>query len=297
MSAPSEICQSSGGTITPGNPCHLSPTAGGLGLGDWQYLVNFRPPQEVKVGVKKRFWGESSEAVGQLYHPIEDGVGQINLDLYVLPIGVLPSIDGIMLTPAQLFRYLRVHLDNFMDHSELWFEPYEPEDLIKWESDSPLCSVMHFELGGHGRSAIPPLNPENMSVVASEVIDSDHWIFTPLWTPRDENHPVSGNRQFGLATRRPDDVYAEPYDGVFYDPVLQDTLYFYARGADRCTGVADWALSDTIFSGGHSCWWSAFNKLKKWVNANGGETTSVTYTSKRYDWDTIKSQYWKSPPQ
>lgn len=289
MTAPSVICQTSGGTITPGNPCHLSPAASGLLLGDWRYLINFQPPADVVTHLQTRF--SDGDDNGDCYHHIEKAHGDINLDFYAVYIHRLPVIDGVQVTNAELLRYLRVHLDNFMNHSEVWFSNYELEDLAKWESDAPLGAVMSFQMGGGGRLWDPEMNPDNASVVASEVT-SDHWIFTPLWTPNDENHPVSGNRQFGLAVRKPQDSYPRPYDSAFADVVTCDTLYFYARGADRCTGVLDRLVSGTVFAGGDSCWVGAFAKLRAWIEANGGSASVPGRFSERYDWDTIKTAYW-----
>ena len=293
MAAPSEICQSSGGTIVPGNPCHLSPAAAGLPLVDWQYLINFRPPASVKSAVHQRFHQEAHDTPD--YHPIEFGSGPINLDFYLVYIHQMPIIDGARLTSSDLITYFKKNLTSFMDTSKVTFGSYETEDYVKWQSDDSLGSVMHFHIGAQGESWLPFANPENLSVVASEIA-SDHWIFSPLWTPNDQNHCVSGNRQFGIGTRRVSDTYSPPHDIVFGDPPAADIPYVYMRGADRCTTPADWIMSNSIFAGGNDCWTGACNKLQQWVDNNGGRASIPGCISKRYDWDTIKAAYWQNPP-
>lgn len=314
MTAPNEICQSGGGTITPGSPCHLSPPADAMGLADWQYLINFRPPAAVKSSIHKRL---HQEAFGTPdYHAIEGGAGAINLDFYPVYLDQLPTIDGVQLTPQEVLTYFRKNLSSFMDTSKVTFGSYDTEDYVKWQSDDPIGSVMRFHMGlldyvgtthipligdvvldthAQGESWMPLVNPENAGVVASE-ITSDHWIFATLWTPKDQNHPVSGSRQFGVGTRCVTDTYSSTYDRIFSDPLTQDIPFVYMRGADRCTTIPDWIVCGKIFDGANACWSGACKKLQAWVNSNGGRASIPGCISNRYDWDAVKAVYWQNPP-
>jgi hypothetical protein len=297
MTAPSEICQSAGGTIVAGNPCHLSPAAVTDGFGDWQYVLNVRPSDAIKLSLAQRFYttAASSGPAFPVYHQIELATGDINLDFYVVYIHSLPTIGGNQVSANGLLDYVRTHLGDFMDHSSsganVWFRNYEERDRLQWTSSDPLGTVMHFSINGDNWEASVV---ENLSVVATEMA-SDHWIFSTIWTPKDLGHPVSGNRQFGMAIRRPADTYAPPYSLVFGDPVTTDTLYFYTRGADRCTTIADAALAGVVFNGGHMCWLGLTQKVQQFVKDNGGDASFQGAISDRHDWGAISATYWKSP--
>jgi hypothetical protein len=318
MTAPDEICDSSVGTVVAGNPCHLSPPGDTLGFEDWRYVINFRPPDAVKRSLAQRFYtpAASSGPAYPVYHQIELGVGDINLDFYPVYIQTLPNdAGGNQMTANGALDYIRTHMGDFMDNSStganVYLKPYADQDVTQWASSAPLGTVMHFGIGGANWEVTVQ---ENLSVVAAEMA-ADHWIFTTIWTPKDLGHPVSGNRQFGMATRRVGDTYSPQYGLVFGDKVTTDTLYFYTRGADRCTTTADWALHSTIFMGGHQCWLGLQRRVRNWIVANGGQasfpnaapqpanpyaptdptTDTVNSISGRNDWVSISKAYWDSP--
>jgi hypothetical protein len=325
MTAPDEICDSSVGTVVAGNPCHLSPPGDTLGFEDWRYVINFRPPSGVTSTLKTRFHSGPMPLTPEIiYHQIELGTGDINLDFYPVYIQTLPNdAGGNQMSANGTLDYIRTHMGDFMDNSSsghnplagsganVYLKPYADQDVTQWASSSPLGTVMHFGIGGANWEVTVK---ENLSVVAAEMA-ADHWIFTTIWTPKDLGHPVSGNRQFGMATRRVGDTYSQQYGLVFGDPVTTDTLYFYTRGADRCTTIGDWALHTTVFMGGHMCWLGLQRRVRNWIVANGGQasfpnaapqpanpyvptdptTDTVNCISGRNDWGSISKAYWDSP--
>ncbi|CAA9377131.1 MAG: hypothetical protein AVDCRST_MAG93-8906 [uncultured Chloroflexia bacterium] len=167
-----------------------------------------------------------------------------------------------------------MNLSEFFDTRYAEFSPYDEIEGNKW-SYSPLTTVGHFDMNGW-------LNLDDGSVVCSEFAP-DHWIFSTLWTPDDQDHPVSGNREFGFF------VPENPSGG---DPYY----VFYTRGADRPTGLLDYAVSNTIFAAAHSLWTSFQVKLTLFIDKNGGEANLRHPYSCRYDWDTVRASYHNPTP-
>jgi hypothetical protein len=117
MGDPSVVCSSMGGTAGQGGSCVLSPPDEKAALRDWEYILNFRPPQAAKDELKVRF--ETSEP---FYHPIEDGLGPLNLDFYPVQIAKLPSIGDTQIDAAHVVRFVRRNLTNFLERSIVWFQ-------------------------------------------------------------------------------------------------------------------------------------------------------------------------------
>ncbi len=67
---------------------------------------------------------------------------------------------------------------------------------------------------------------------------------------RDDYHPVSGNRQFGLKTNA---------DG---------TYTFYTKGADRATSIFDAIISPGIYYGGSLLWAAVMQNIQNFVGAS-----------------------------
>jgi hypothetical protein len=173
-------------------------------------------------------------------------------------------------------------------------------DSALWFSEAPLTAVMRFHLavlvaGGLG-------GEDNADVICAEHA-ADHWIFSTVPTPKDGNHPVSGNRQFGFATLGAGKSLSSVYQksGISFDNADKDALFFFTRGADRVTNVVHQIGSDTVFAGGHACWQSLQQKVMSWINANGGEATIPGFVSQRWDWGNIKAGVttglWNNPPR
>jgi hypothetical protein len=296
MGDPSVVCQSLGGTAGGDKSCVLSPPDEKAKLKDWEDLLNFRP-REVKDALRKRFNGQYDP----IYHPIEAGYGALNLDFYAVQITKLPSIAGSELSQEQLVRYIRWNLGAMIDPSIARFTSYDSVDDQVWGSmDSALGAVMHFEIqtGVMGGT-------DFAGVVAAEYA-TDHWIFSTLPTPRDDKHPVSGNRKFGCAVLRAGQTLSDVYQkaGVSIDNKNGDALYFYTRGADRCTRAIDYAASatgDAVFAGGHACWLSLQQRVMAWIIKQGGQAIVAGNVSERWDWGAIRAgglgSLWHDPSQ
>src|SRR5262249_6332040 len=123
----------------------------------------------------------------------------------------------------QFLTYWRQHFNDFLDTDIGETAPYGDSDETRWPSDSPLGSIVHWDMkafwGDAGKL-------DDGSVLLGSA-SPQRWIFSTVWTPDDEWHPVSGNREFG---------YVEDADGGYT---------FYTRGADRLSGVLDLGVNGT----------------------------------------------------
>lgn len=314
MSAPDSICEQSGGVISPGNPCVLSPQGAATGFGDWQYLINHRP-----TGLNWEIHNRIPDAPDPGYHAIEDAVGEeCNLDFYPVQILELPKINNVWpamdktpMSIQDIVYQLRTNINSFVDSANCArFEHYDPNyDRQKWESKDPnevygavisIKMLMFTRLGGG--------NPEDGSVITSEY-KSDHWIFSTLWTPEDGAHPVSGNRQFGVGVLRAQDSLdltaygpcinknGNTSPGVSFIATGQDIPYFYIRGADRCTCSRHALKSGTVFECSDALWKDCQVRVARWIESLGGKAHIPGSVWRQLGWNNdIKSNgLWLNP--
>jgi hypothetical protein len=299
MGDPSVVCKSVGGTAGQNDSCVLSPPDQTADLKTWENILNFRP-HFAKAKLRARF-GDAWPC----YHAIEDALGPLNLDFYPVQVLKLPSIGGTELDGEHILMVIRRNLTDFLDRSIVWFDAYptgkdkdgvECDEGKLWFSDNPLTALMHFHL--QVRLQHVDMGGEDRASVVCGEFASDHWIFSTLKTPEDGNHPVSGNRQFGVAALAAGKSLGPLYDktGMFFDNKDKDALFIFTRGADRVTNVAHQIGSETVFAGGHACWLSFQQKIMSWINAHGGAAVIPGFISERWDWNSIKQGgLWHNP--
>ncbi len=233
----------------------------GFAATEWEPLISLRPPTSIQAAVNAR-------GVNWHVHRIEDANGDINLDYYPISVAALPTIGGRTLTADELLSRIRLDINHFVDTRLAEFSPYDAGEASMWTSGSPLGAVVHIEMKAFGGW----INPDDGSVVVSDFAP-DHWTFSTIWTVMDMAHPVSGNRQFG---------YTASEGGGYV---------FYARGADRTTGLLDLAAMSVVYSSAHNLWLSFQSAVEAFVNANGGSATVGSATSIRTPWPPIKADY------
>ncbi len=199
-------------------------------------------------------------------HRIEDARGPINLDFYPVYIERLPVLNGREMKPTEFLDLVRGHLGDFIDKDVARFTFYDKRSLKQWASPDPIGAVMRFDIG----SASWNLNAgiEGASVVVTRATDLS-WTFSTVHTEEDHGHPVSGNREFGLATQA---------DGSYV---------LYTRGADRATSWIDSVLAVDVFGGADACWISFQRGATDWVNEHGGTATVGERVWERHDWDEV----------
>jgi hypothetical protein len=228
----------------------------------WTELIGFRPPVAIQESVNDRF---SLPIVGgNVFQPVEDGVGPINLDYYPVTITDWPTVDGETFTPERLILYLRegTHLNALVEAADTEFSPYDADpDGPIWASSDPTGAVVHIDM------ALDIANPDDGAVVVTEA-GIDYWIFSTLWTAGDLYHPVNGNRWFGFFLE-------------------DDGSYTFATlGADRVsTSVNDLLVADSIFEGADRLWLTLQRGLANFITAGGGTAIVGEAFSERYQWD------------
>jgi hypothetical protein len=234
-------------------------------LSAWEGLISFRPPHEVQRATVRT-------GPDWTIQRIEKAYGDINLDYYSVSIARLPA--GFS-APEALLSHIRVKLADFLDKEACEFTPYDEQvNGPKWRGPDPLSAVMHFNM-----TSLPlevPANFEDGSVICSE-IDANHWIFSTLWTPDDLDHPVSGNRLFGVS--RTDQGWE-----------------VFTRGADRISTwgnwTSNWVISDLVFRGGHRCWTSFQRRVREFVQSHDGGAALGVTSSHRYRWSDVEAAYY-----
>jgi hypothetical protein len=208
----------------------------------------------------------------------------VNCDFFPVRIQQLP----IGHTPASLLEYFRVHINDFISSSlGINFSPYEMSDPsipLFWTDPrfnsidtSSTGALVHIEIPGNDGSVV--LSGYNHSFLSSGY-QSHSFTVTTMQTPLDNEHPVAGNRRWG--------VYNDPYGG----------FTFYTMAVDR---IWDWwtqAGSDAIgaltgndgFDRADELWTDVQQNMINFINTNGG---SATYYSRktiiaRPKWNDVK---------
>jgi len=238
-------------------------------LQEWARLISLRAPAPIQAAMNARF---SFFGTAQVIHAIEAAHGPINLDYYPVRVEALPTDGASTMTPENLLETVRRNLSNFVDGSPngCHFSPYDP--LIDTAAWLPVFlpafpgAVVSIDMFSSG------INVDSGSVVLAEGTP-DQWVFSTLWTPNDQAHPVSGNRQFGFV------------------PGSAGEFIFFTRGADRTTGALDDLLAGTVFGAAHQLWLSFQRRLAAFVNGNGGLAVVEPAVSNRYDWPPVRDAY------
>lgn len=227
-------------------------------------LLSFRPPLDVQRDVVLHD-GANAE-----FHRIEDGHGPVNLDFYPVHIERLPSLNGREMTPEDFVDYARRTLDDFLDDDVAKFSFYDKESLEKWASDDPLGAIMRFDIRPAGWNLNAGIEGGSVALTAQTPLS---WTFSTVRTDEDHGHPVSGNREWGLAPQE---------DGSYV---------FYARGADRPTGVVDSLVFVEVFEGADDLWTGMQARVADWVNEHGGSATVMPRTWERHSWDSVEEDF------
>jgi hypothetical protein len=251
------------------------------GLQDWQRLISFRPDTLLQLSVNARF--QTFGLPARIIHEIEVANGDINLDYYPIRITALPIFGGQTMQAAALLEFIRRNINSFVDTRPEGanFVPYDSLiDGNLWSPQFGLGSSPGAVLSIDIYSSVQgvSVNVDDGSVLLSESTQ-DHWIFSTLWTPNDLGHPVSGNREFGFKI------------------ASAGEFIFYTRGADRLTSLLDTLAADAAFNGADKLWRSFQRRIADFVNANGGIASIEPRLWDRYDWSTVKTQYFNPTVQ
>jgi len=118
------------------------------------------------------------------------------------------------MSPEQYLEQIRTNLNDYIDTSISEFEGYRglSGKWGRWTSGNPLGSVLSIDFNAPGGI--------EFGSVVSIVNASNRWVFATAQTPVDDDHPVSGNREFGVTRNG-------------------SQITFYTRGVDRLTSTID----------------------------------------------------------
>lgn len=172
--------------------------------------------------------------------------------------------NGSRFLPTDFIEFIRRNINSFVNDSYCKFQPYYLpsygiDDSNRWNSTDFLHSVLNIDIAG----------PDNGSVIVSEVNSGAGWTFTTIDEPRYGEHPVSGNREFG--------VVINP-DGSFT---------IYTKGADRLTSIDGSVLesaSGIPFASADGLWASFQQK----INSHSGISTIGQPITERPNWSKIR---------
>lgn len=215
---------------------------------------------------------------------LQDASGSVvNCDFFPVRITQLPS--GF--TAESLLEYFRTHINEFISPSQnKSFQPYQHgsfNDAARFYSpyEASVGSLIHIDMST--TNTILPL-PVDGSVVISDYQrktepsgkQSHHFTFSTLETPLDFEHPVAGNRRFGIYNNS-----SSPNEFTFYTMAVDRTW-------DWSSGLGNGATNG--FEDADRLWRNIQQNFVEFVTRHGG--TAGTFQPKDYiatpDWDLVK---------
>ena len=214
---------------------------------------------------------------GNYFHSIELAKGpQLNIDRYEVKIDKMPVLPGARrhATPAEFANFIRVNFKEFLDPIVSDFQAMSKQDDLRWKSKDPLGSIMIFRINPIAvleNKRLPAINAEQAAVITSELIatpTSHKWRFATVHTTNTENHPVSGNREFGLEKNGAD-------------------WLFITSAADRPTGILDRMGGELVFKGADLLWKSLQLRVIKFTVEMGGHATMGNSFNRRVPWNDV----------
>lgn len=209
---------------------------------------------------------------------LEDAYGPVvNCDYFPLQITQFPTnpVTGQPMTPAEFVEYFRLNINSFITSPvNINFSCYfgaSFDDCPKWNltSGNALGALNHIYIPGNNGSVILS-DYQHINNTNSE---QHYFKFSTLETPFDYEHPVAGNREFG----------------IFNTSGAPSHYTFYTMAVDR---TWDWitAVGNALFGGFESSdelWLNIQGNLKNFINQNGG--TANYYNQRSY----IARPYWE----
>jgi len=205
---------------------------------------------------------------------LEEAYGPVvNCDYFPLRITQFPN----SLTPGEFLEYFRLNINSFItspitvQFSTTFGTTFN--DYTKWNQSSgnALGALNHVYIPGNSGSVILS-DYQHINTTTEQ----HYFKLSTLETPFDNEHPVAGNREFGLFNTS--------------DSLSRYT--FYTMGVDR---TWDWSTEkmNQMFNGfgrADSLWTNVQKNLKDFINNNGG--VASYYAQPRYiarpKWSDVK---------
>lgn len=215
----------------------------------------------------------SIQSLTDAYGPV------VNCDYFPLRITQFPNHinTSTPMTPAEFLEYFRLNINSFITspvtvNFSCNLTP-QFDDCQKWNqaSGNALGSLNHVFIPGNSGSVILS-DYQHINSTAEQ----HYFKVSTLETPFDGEHPVAGNREFGLFNTS--------------DSLARYT--FYTMAVDRTWDWLTNAMNNTFggFRRADSLWTNIQGNLKNFVNNNGG--TASYYQQRNYiarpKWDDVK---------
>jgi hypothetical protein len=253
----------------------------------WEDLISFRPPTDVQHRI--------ADDLGAQVQPIEDAVGNINLDYYPIVIHRFPwnteswgpqgrhNAKSLL----ELFRRFLVssRQKKILDTEICEFSPFNDEEKDRWYDGRAVSTVVHIDMHLVG------VNFMDGSVVCSHASDFEFRVST-VFVTEDGYHPVSGNREWGIwrsgSTSGVDRI--DWNTGKHYKLSI-DEWTFYTRGADRISTLE--LPEEPTFGGGERLWRSMQARFLKYILDHGGVAHFRNPISQRANWNLVEA--WHHP--
>ncbi|WP_181955290.1 hypothetical protein [Filimonas effusa] len=241
----------------------------------WRALAQWIVPQPIKNRVDSlqnamQFQFFNSFEIQEL----DNAAGPVvNCDFFPVRIKRLPT--GF--SAKTLTEHFRTHINDFIDPDlNISFTPYSHgtfSDAALFNSpyEASNGALIHINMPNNG--TVIQTFYSNNSTPGNE---SHRFRFNTMQSPLDDNHPVSGTREFGVYS-------SKDQAGEFV---------FFTRGVDR---TSDWmfALSnqyDMVFDGADDLWENMQKNMIKFINDNGGDASyySPSQVTVRPKWEDVK---------
>jgi hypothetical protein len=243
-------------------PLAFAPSARSATTWDyWDHLVNHQPDATTLNNIRA---ARGREALAFAVQRIDDATGEhVNFDFFGVRILQMPTTGPNQ--PATLFNHVRQNLGRFLDQAYSSFRGYTDHEYGDWHNSlvAPLGTMMIFDipagvLGMH----------EQAGVVTSAATEFS-WVFTTVTfgSAMPGEHPVSGNREFGL----------------FQDAT---SIVIFTRAADRVM-ASTLPGEPTVLAGADNLWTSFQSNLAFYVNSTGGRAEIMVPTRERPLWSDV----------
>ncbi len=237
----------------------------------WQEIGSYEIPQSVIQRMhnirndNSPSYTEDNFKILDLYNAYG---GVVNCDFFSIHITQLPNnSNGVTMSPIEFLEYFRTHINDFSNN--IAFEPYfdyvagsvNINDSIKFFApyQESLGALVHIEIPFDEGSVIESDYSPNTGI-------NGRWYFkfTTIKAPIDYNHPVSGNREFG--------IYHDNNNGGYT---------FYISGVDRITDPSNsfinFLTNNYIFDNADNLWHSILLNIISFVNITGSASSYGPY--------------------
>lgn len=225
------------------------------------------------------------------FQSLTDAYGTlVNCDYFPIQISQLPinNATGLQMSPAEFLEYFRLNINSFITppvavNFSCFFGP-QFDDCTKWNqpSGNSLGALNHIYIPGPSAGPIGTSNSGSVMISDYQHINNttnseQHYFkFSTLETPFDYEHPVAGNREFG----------------IFSNSNTPGQYTFYTMGVDR---IWDWItefgnISNYGFIKADELWTNIQQNMITYISNNGGVATNYAQPKivARPKWNDVK---------